>query len=322
MFFNQITLKGSIKESDNQLYPPHLYSPVCINESLLKHLYPDSGSMTQGLRANRVIIQSVPPSEPKTQAISEEKKDDTKQTEPSVQVEEKKTEDVPQEEIKQDAVSQIVTKTNDEDRDMTLDELMSSIPKIVVSDVLKQTSIQQQVKPLDDEEAKIEAPKKEAPECALITLLEQKFTQLDLKVNLLRDNYQGDRYFDKVMENVVNCYNFEEKVFKINERNMLAKKRLEKSSIKLFKLIEKMKESTDQSTEAFNQIRGKLLSKIYHYRFYQDLGKILLKNIQFGQLVYINELDMAKRVKYIKYLNVFYKRYKRALKLLDLKNQI
>jgi hypothetical protein len=165
--------------------------------------------------------------------------------------------------------------------------------------------------------------------------VDSKFKKIDTIVNALKKNFSGSRYFDKVAENIVNCYDFNSKFSRIKEKHKVILERLDHSTIDLFKHTDQvftqarsLNRKDDLRPSLFPIARDlNLLQNIYHFKFYDNLGKILLKNIHFGRLVYVHDFGLVQKIKYFHLLNNSEKNQsqaggKRVMKLLNLKNEI
>ena len=169
----------------------------------------------------------------------------------------------------------------------------------------------------------------------LIEDLGQTFLNISSNILVLKDNFEGNFYFEKVSENIVNFYDYGSKCEKIRENHRQILKTLDKSTIRLFKHIDQVFASAQNislsQTIDFRRYRTSLfpigtdlnlLDEVYHFKFYNNLGKILLKNIEFGRLLYFNDFSLIKKLNYYHLFDSSNKKGKRVMKLLNLKNEI
>ncbi len=148
---------------------------------------------------------------------------------------------------------------------------------------------------------------------------ETKFNQINTKIKLLKEKIDSHSNFsNKVNKRIVQIYDSNYQILIIKEKYAQYLKLLETSLTKLLNRI-------NQIFKLGHRTELNLLQrKIYHFRFYDNFGRILLKNIHFGKLKYVNDFDLEKMFDYYKFLKINNSslKFKHSIKFFNLQNDI
>jgi hypothetical protein len=323
-----VSNKGKVKEADNHMYPPKIYSPIYITDSMLGINSNTSGYATHRKSAEHIDGKKDPPGAPSLsesdssskagEAISFSSDCDEVNAENRKHFNNIAFEiDINPKKQEQEQVSQRNEETNSNT------SLSNLKPKIKIAKSKKNSA------------RCASARHSHIKDLTILNSLESKFKKINTVINALEKNFSGSRYFDKVAENIVNCYDLNNKCLRIKEKHRIILETLDQSTISLFKhtdqvftLARSLNRKDDLRPNLFPIARDlNLLENIYHFKFYDNLGKILLKNIHFGRLVYVHDFSLVQKIKYFHLLNnnssdESQKNGKRVLKLLNLKNEI
>jgi hypothetical protein len=174
------------------------------------------------------------------------------------------------------------------------------------------------------------------------TLIDTKLSKINTMINALKKNFAGSRYFDRVAENVTNCYDLGSKYLAIKEKHKKTLDELDHSTISLFRhtdqvftLARSLNQPDDLRPSLVPIARDlNLVENILHFKFHDNFGKILLNNINFGRLVYVNDFGLVQKIKFFHLLSNSSennhntsdksnsKKNKRIMRMLNLKNDI